>query len=255
MKKAIFKYIYIAIVLFFASLFVLKFGGQAILKAYVRIGIGDCRAIPILCMAPEKELNNPEIDKAYISELLPYSFPGQELPYSFPGLEVSIPKGFTVIRGSTTKVYYKRRKYDAKTPTVFLLYQKPNFFINLFPQLRKEGIENNYGFVTRTLYAQLENINNITDAFFVIMKSVFTPNIGRQENAGIVKFKMLDKRGFITYNMAPLESYFDCDIINSDDAFFKIYIKDKGKRLDLDKVLAIISTMHTTNIMAKDVSK
>lgn len=255
MKRRIIKYIYTAIVLFFALLFVVKFSGPAILKAYVRTGTGDCKSLPILCMTPEKELSNPEIDKTYISELLPYSFPGQVLPYSFPGIEVSVPKGFTVIRGSITKVYYKRKKYDAKTPTVFLMYQKPSFFINLFPQLRKEGIENNYGFVTRTLYAKLEDINNITDAFFVIMKSVFTPNIGAQENAGIVKFKMLDKRGFITYNMAPLENYFDCDIISSDDAFFKIYIKDKGKRLDLYNVLAIISTMRTSNIMAQDTPK
>ena len=246
MRKRILKYLCIAVVLLFALSFIAAFGGTAILKAYVTAGIGDCSRMPIFCKLPEKEISNPGIDKTYVSELLPYSFPGQESPYLFPGIEISVPKSFAVVRGSITKVYYKRRKYDAKTPTVYLLYHKPGFFINLFPQLKNYGIENNYEFVTRTLYAQLEDINNITDAFFVIMKSIFTPNLGEQENLRIFKFTTSDKRGFISYNLTPAENYFDCDVINSDDGFFKIYIKDKERRLDLDKVLAIISTLNVS---------
>lgn len=246
MRKGIIKYLYITVLLLFALSFVAAFGGTALLKAYVTAGIGDCSRMPIFCKLPEKEISNPGIDRTYISELLLYSFAGQELPYFFPDIEISVPKGFAVVKGSITKVYYKRRKYDAKTPTVYLLYQKPGFFINLFPRLKNYGIENNYEFVTRTLYAQLEDINNITDAFFVIMKSVFTPNLGEQENLRIFKFTISDKRGFINYNLTPAENYFDCDVIDSDDAFFKIYIKDKNRKLDLDKVLAIISTLNVS---------
>ena len=240
------KYISIAVVLSFSLLFVAKFGGLAILKAYVQAGIGNCRTLPLLCITPEKELVSPEIDKTYLQELL---------PYTFPGIEISIPKGFTVIKGSVTKVYYKKRKYDAESPVIYLLYQKPIFFINLFPQLQKQGIENNYEFVNRTMHAQFTNIDNLTDAFFVIMKSVFTPNLGEQKNIKIVKFKTSDKKGFITYNLTPSENYFDCDVISDDDAFFKIYIKDKGAKLDLNKVLAIISTLNISNIAALDTSK
>ncbi len=246
MKKRTLKYIYIAVVLFFALSFVAKFGGPAILKAYVQTSIGNCRTMPLLCITPEKEIINPEIDKTRCSELL---------PYTFPGIEISIPKGFTVIKGRVTKVYYKKRKYDAKSPVIYLLYQKPKFFINLFPQLQKQGIENNYEFVNRTMHAQFTNIDNLTDAFFVIMKTIFAPNLGDQKNIKMIKFATADKKGFITYNLTSTENYFDCDVINSDDAFFKIYIKDKGAKLDLNKVLVIISTLNISNIAALDTSK
>jgi len=42
--------------------------------------------------------------------------------------------------------------------------------------------------------------------------------------------------------LAKADNYFDCNIINNAGDFFKIYIKDKGASLDLDKVVAIIST-------------
>jgi len=255
MKKRTLKYIYVAIVLLFALLFVGAFGGPAILKAYVQAGVGNCRTIPILCIVPEEEVLNPKIDKTYLSEFLPYSFPAKELPYFLPRMEVSVPKGFIVIRGSLTKVYYKRRKYNAKSPTIYLLYQKPKFFINIFPQVKGQGIENNYDFVNRTLNAQFTNIGNITDTFFVIMKSVFTPDIGDQKNVKIVKFKTADNKGFITYNFTASENYFDCDVIKDDDAFLKVYIKDKDRKLDLDKVIAIISTLKVPKIPVLDTSK
>ncbi len=246
MKKKILKYVYVLIILSSASLFVVKFGGPEILKGYVRTGIGDCRKIPILCVVPEEAVINPEIDKIRLQEFLPYTFARRELPYFLPKMEVSVPKGFAVVRGSVTKVYYKRRKYNAKSSTVYLLYQKPNFFINLFPQLKNRGISNNYDFVNRTLSSQFTNIGSITDTFFVIMKSIFTPNLGEQKNIKMVKFKTSDKKGFITYNLTPSENYFDCDVINNDDAFFKGDIKDKGAKLDLDKVFAIISTLNVS---------
>lgn len=246
MKKRYSKYIYIAAVLALGIAFVAIFAGPAILKAYVTTGIGDCARIPIFCRVPEKEIVEPAIDSGYISELLPYVFPSRELPYFFPGMEIYVPKGFAVIRGNITKVYYKRRKFDAETPTIYLLYQKPGFFAGLFPRLRKQGIKNNYEFVSRTMYAHLGDVGNITDTFFVIMKSIFTPNLGEAQELKIVKFAVSGKRGFITYNLTSAGNYFDCDVINGGDAFFKVYIKDREKTLDLDKVLAVIATLKVT---------
>ena len=128
-----------------------------------------------------------------------------------------------------------------------MVYQKPKFFINLFPQVKKQGVENNYDFLTRTMNAKVKDIDNVTDAFFVIMKSIFTPNLGDQKNIKMVQFESLGKKGFITYNLNPEENYFDCDVVSSDDTFVKIYIKDKGRALDLDKVIAIISTAKISN--------
>ncbi|MDP3731511.1 MAG: hypothetical protein Q8R31_00565 [Candidatus Omnitrophota bacterium] len=246
MQKRTLKYIYISAVLSFVLLFVAKFGGPAILKAYVEIGIGNCRTLPLLCILPEKEIVNLEIDKTYLEELL---------PYTFPGIRISIPKGFTVIKGQVTKAYYKKRKFTAKSPVIYLLYQKPKFFINIFPQVKKQGVKDNYDFLTRTMNAKFNDIENLTDAFFVIMKTIFTPNLGDQENIKMVKFESAGKKGFINYNLASPENYFDCNVIDSNDALFKIYIKDEGARLDLDKVLAIISTLHASNISALDESK
>lgn len=86
----------------------------------------------------------------------------------------------------------------------------------------------------------------------------------------MTQFRLNGKRGFINYNLgdqsgiasspqpaasvakqsprndgqglyAPV-NYFDCNIIDDQGGFFKIYIKDDGARLDLNRVLAIIST-------------
>jgi hypothetical protein len=250
MKKKAVKYLYITVVLFFLVLFVAKFGKQAILKAYIEAGIGNCVKIPILCIVPEEEAIISETDKDYISGLLPYSFPARQLPYVLPKMKVSVPKGFTVIRGAVTKVYYKKRKYNSETPTVYLLYQKPEFFINLFPQLKKLGIKNNYDFVSRTMNARFTSIDGITDTFFVIMKSIFTPDIGDQRNVKIARFHAADKKGFITYNLGITENYFDCDVIGDNDAFYKLYIKDMDQKLDLGKVVAIVSTLKVSGAPA-----
>jgi len=251
MKRKIIKYFYVAIALIFGLLFVAKFGEPAILKAYVKTGIGDCQTTPLLCIVPETELANPEIDKTYLEGLVPYCFPAKLLPFPLPNMSVLVPKGFSVIRGSTTKVYYKKKKFNQKVPIIYLLYQKPQFFPNLFPQLKKQGIKDNYQFLTRVMTAQFMNVNNLTDAFFVIMKSVFIPDLGNQKNVKMLRFVMNDRRGFIGYNLGPSENYFNCDIITGDDTFFKIYIKDKNRKLNLDNVLAIVSTLSLSNIVVK----
>lgn len=222
------------LVLFFAFVFLVKFGRPAILKSYVVTGIGDCQKMPILCIAPEKEIINPAIDETYIQELI---------PYKFSQLEVCLPKGFTVVNEKVTKVYYKKKWHQKRGAVVYLLYEAPDFFINLFPQAKKRGIMNDYEFLNRTMYAKIKDINNLTDTFFVIMKTVFTPYMSDQKNIKIIKFSNIDNKGFITYKLSPLENYFDCNVINQEGDFFKVYIKDKGARLDLDKVIAIVSTI------------
>jgi len=233
-KERILKILSIIIVLLLAILFVIKFGGPPILKLYIQTGIGDCQKIPILCMAPQETIINPRIDKEYISELL---------PYKFPKIAVYIPKGFTVVQENITKVYYKKRKRQQSDATIYLLRQEPNFFINLFPQSTKQGIKDDYEFMRRTMYAKLSQIKNLNDAFFVIVKSIFTPDLGNQKNVKMAQFVIGDKKGFINYNLTKPDNYFDCNVINNEGDFFKVYIKDRQAKLDLDKVLAIISTV------------
>lgn len=234
MKEKILDVISITIVLILCLAFVVKFGGPSILKLYVERGIGNCQTIPILCMAPEEEIVNPKINKEYIAEFL---------PYKFPKIQVLVPRGFTVSAEKITKVYYKRQKRKHSGAVVYLLYEKPNFFMGLFPQLKKRGIKNNYEFFQRTMAAKLKDVKTLSDALFVIIKSVFTPDIGNQHNVKIIKFIIDDKRGFINYNLEKTKNYFDCNIIDPQDNFFKIYIKDERKQLDLDKVFAIIFTV------------
>ena len=237
MKRRVFlsKYISITVVLILAILFVAKFGGPSILKLYIETGIGSCQKMPIFCMAPEKTIINPEVKREYIAELI---------PYKFPKLEICIPEKFLVVQEKIKKVYYKKGKPQPTQSIVYLLYEEPDFFVNLFPQLKKQGIVDNYNFIKRTMSAKLKDIKNLTDAFFVIMKGIFSPDIGDQKNVKMLQFIIADKKGFINYNLTKTNNYFDCNVINRQGDFFKLYIKDTGARLNLDKVLAIISTVN-----------
>ena len=235
-KDSFLEYISITLILLLGILFVVKFGGPATLRLYIQTGIGDCQKIPILCMSPEEKIINPPIDKEYISELL---------PYKFPKIAIYIPKGFTVVQDKITKVYYKKKKRQHGDATIYLFHQEPNFFISLFPRSAKQGIKDNYEFMKRTMYAKLNEIKNLDDTFFVIVKSIFTPDLGEQRNVKMAQFSIADKKGFINYSLAQTSRYFDCNIINNNGDVFKVYIKDKAATLDLNKVLAIISTVKT----------
>lgn len=237
MKQKIPKIILSVILFLFALIYVAKFSGPNILKLYIESGIGDCQKIPILCMAPGEEIRNPPINKEAIAE---------SILYRFPKMSLSIPKGFTVVKETVKKVYYKKKKRRYPGAIIYLLYEEPGFFVNLFPQFKKEGIISNYEFIKRTMYARIGSIKDLQDAFFVIMKGIFIPDLGEQRNVKLVQFSLRDKGGFINYNLSSPDNYFDCDIINNRGDFFKIYIKDKGARLDLEKVFAIISTLHKT---------
>lgn len=236
MKEKILKSFSITIVFLLSLVFVIKFGGPATLRLYVQTAIGDCQKIPILCMSPEEKIINPSIDKEYILQLL---------PYEFPKIAIYIPKGFTVVQEKVTKVYYKKKKRQHGDAIVYLFHQEPNFFINLFPQSAKQGIKDDYEFMKRTMYAKLNEIKNLNDTFFVIVKSIFTPDLGDRKNVKMAQFIIAGKKGFINYNLAQTNNYFDCNIVNNNGDIFKIYIKDKTATLDLNKVLAIISTVKT----------
>lgn len=232
MKKKVKKYLLIALFLFLGILFVIKFAGSSILRLYIETGIGSCKTTPVFCMAPESEIINPQIDKEYLETLI---------EYRLEQIKVSLPKEFKVIKQKITKVYYKKKREKVKDAVIYLLYEPVNFFPDLFPQLQKYGILDNYEFIKRVMDARLNKINNLVDGFFVIIKGVFIPDLGDQNKVRIIRFTAPGQKGFIAYNMNK-ENYFNCDII-SDEGFFKIYIKDKAKQLDLDKVFSIVSTL------------
>jgi hypothetical protein len=213
--------------------FVIKFAGPKILRQYISYGIGDCKTIPILCMYPDEKVLTPEINKAYIDTLV---------EQRFPKVSILAPKSFTLVQELIKRRYYKKRRAD-KNAVIYLLRQEPDEFIRLYPDVQKQGIRDNYEFMRQLMYANLSKVSNVSDAFFIIMKSVFTPDIGPQGIARMIKFELAEKRGFINYTMAKPNNYFDCNVLDPRGNFFKVYIKDTGARLDLNKVFAIISTL------------
>lgn len=229
------KWISALILLASSIIFVGKFAGPELLKLYLKSGVGDCENIPILCMAPEENIIQININKEYLNELLPYKFP--------PDMQVYLPKEFTVVKERITKVYYKRKKRTSSDATFYLLYEPPDFFSNLFPQLKNRGIEDDYGIIGRTMSARLSEVKTLNDAFFIIMKGIFTPDLGDQKKVKMATFVMDDRKGFINYNLSRKENFFDCNIFDKEKHFFKIYIKDRRAALDLEKVFTIISTI------------
>lgn len=233
MKEKIRKNILKVIILLLAVAFLVKFHRAAILRMYIETCVGNCEKMPILCKVPEEEIINPKINEEYFAQLT---------PYKFPELEIHIPKTFSIVKEKIYRTYYKRKKRKENEAIIYLLHESPNFFINLFPQLNKQGIKNDHEFLMRVMSAKLKDINNLTDALFVIIKSIFTPDLGNQKYIKMVKFTSANEAGFINYNLLPSGNYFDCNVITTRGDFFKIYIKDKRATLDLDKVLTIIST-------------
>jgi hypothetical protein len=234
MKERVLKYLSITVVFLLCLLFIARLAGPRILRTYVESGIGNCQKIPILCLAPSEEIINPQIDKTYLAELK---------LYKFPDMHILMPKTFLVVKERIKKVYYKRANRRQTGDVAYLLYEKPYFFKNLFPQVERSGIKDDYDFFNHTMYAKLDNIQNLTDVFFVIIKSIFIPDLGSGSNLKIIKFSTTELRGFIAYSLGEKENYFDCNIFNRRDEFFKVYIKDQGVACDLNKVLTIISTI------------
>jgi hypothetical protein len=161
-------------------------------------------------------------------------------------MSIAIPKGFTLIQELVKKPYYKKRHPNHKE-VIYVLIQEPGAFLRLYPDVRKAGVQDNYEFIRRLEYANLPQVNNITSAFFLIMKSIFTPDIGNQNTAKMIRFEFQDYKGFINYTMALPNNYFDCNVSDSQGNFFKVYIRDIGAKLDLNNVFAIISTLKPVN--------
>ncbi|MFA5090369.1 MAG: hypothetical protein WC510_04985 [Candidatus Omnitrophota bacterium] len=237
MKKARLKHIYNGVFLFLALVFIFAFGGSKILKAYIEMGIGSCRDNPMLCMVPGGEIRSYKGDTLYLSGLV---------LYRLPGMTISLPRGFLVVKEAIKKPYYKKRLRKSSENAIYLLQQKEDFFLNLFPSLRKKGIKNNYDFLYYTMHATPDKMNSLTDAFFMIMKAIFTPDLGRGKDIRMTTWRIGEVSGFINYNLASSGNYFDCNIVDGQGVFYKIYIKDKACRLNLDKVLMIISSIKKT---------
>lgn len=235
--RLIFSYLLIIIL---ALLFVIKFAGERFLKMYIEAGVGNCKNVPVLCMEPEKNTLYPSVDEDYINTQL--------IAYQFPKIKIKLPNGFNVVQELKKKIYYKRHEDEmGDFPIVYLLHQDPGFFLSLYPQLKKEGINDNYDFIKKMMETRLDKMRGLTDAFFIIMKGIFTPNLGNEKNLTTISFQLKDLKGFINYNLQEEANFFDCDIINSNDDFFKVYIKDKNKVLDLDKLFSVISTVKANN--------
>ena len=94
--------------------------------------------------------------------------------------------------------------------------------------------------------AKINEVKTLNDAFFIIMKGIFTPDLGDQTKVKMARFVTNDKKGFINYNLSKKENFFDCNIFDEEKNFFKIYIKDRRAALDLEKVFTIISTVKKT---------
>ncbi len=233
MRNKIKDNILIACFLGLGVLFVIRFGGQAILRMYIEAGLGNCQKTPILCVKPQREVINPVINEKYLFGL----------PYSELGaIQICTPKEFKLVKQKITKIY-KEEAFKTGGSAIYLLWEQPNFFVNLFPQSRKYGINNDYDFISTVMNVNLNEIDNLTGAFFAIMKGIFTPNLGDQSNVKIVKVTNRKFKGFISYNLGSAENYFDCNIFDNENNYFKVYIKDLKKMLDMNKVLAIISSI------------
>jgi len=97
------------------------------------------------------------------------------------------------------------------------------------------------------MYANLNKVENVTDGFFVVMKSIFIPDVGNQETARMIRFKHGGKTGYINYTLGSNDNYFDCNVLDEKGNFFKVYIKDIRGRLDLNDVYLIIDSLKAIN--------
>jgi len=237
-KQLITKYFLIAVILFMGALFLWKFGLPQLLRAYLQFGIGTCGKIPILCKMPQEDLGEVAVNKEFIAGLV---------EYRFPNTKILVPRQFNIVFERIRKYYYKKYKRMDKGATIYLLHEPVDFFITLFPDIKKKGIEDDYEFLSRTMCANLGTVNNVTDAFFVIMKSIFVPNLSDQNHVKMIRLSFDGKRAFINYYLSEKGNFFDCSLVSLKEGFFKIYIKDPLAQLDLEKVIAIASTIHALN--------
>ncbi|MFA5096166.1 MAG: hypothetical protein WC478_02380 [Candidatus Omnitrophota bacterium] len=235
MKKTLKRRLLLIAALLAAIAFVVKFGLPQVLRGYIRTGIGDCKRIPILCMTPEEITPGFVADQDYIRELM---------PLEFPNTRVSVPRGFKVVQELVARPFYKKkrlgRNHDA---VIYLIHQPPGFFLKLFPQAGKIGMRNNYEFFRAVMHSTEPGIRNVDDAMFVILKSIFTPDLGNQRTMKMIQFRSGGRDYFINYNLSGPAYLFDCCVLTPEGDFFKAYIKDTLATLDLEKVFSILTTL------------
>jgi len=237
MKEKLLKITTTVIVLLAALAFLIKFGGPSLLRQYIAMGIGNCQKIPILCTTPGNEVMKPEVDKALSKDFI---------PYIFPKMSVSAPRGFSVVQEMIKRYYYKKNIKQSAGSIIYVLHEEKGYFPELFSEAHKMGIVTNQEFIRHVMYAKPQEVKTLGDAFFVIMKSIFIPDVGNQKNAIMAQFEAGDRRGYITYNLTKDENFFSCDIVTDSGVYFKVYVKDKGAKLGLNDVFAIISTLAGT---------
>ncbi|MEW6101959.1 MAG: hypothetical protein AB1481_06675 [Candidatus Omnitrophota bacterium] len=232
-KKGPFHYIIAAITLLIGLILVIKFTGKDILRLYLEAGVGNCKELPILCAVPQEIFAK---DSLMVPAL-------ELLPYTLKKIKISLPPGFNAVEEDIRKVYYKKHKRLYDGAVVYVLYKDVDFFTGLFPELKKIGINDDAGFIERTMSADLHNTNSLADAFFVIMKGIFASDLGSQENLKMVKLYSPGRISYINFNISEKGNYFDSNLVDKREGFFKIYIKDTQSQLDLEKVILILSTV------------
>ncbi len=233
-KGGFLTYAYASVLLALALLFIAKFAGPSLLRLYIQGGLGDCSKMTVFCKLPWESFDNAAPDGEFIDSCI---------DYDFPKMSALAPRGFSVVHERITRVPHKK-KVDRKDDSIIYFYHEgPDFFVNLFPQVKKTGISDDYKFIERVMNARFNEISTIADAFYVIVKGVFTPDLGKdQAQIRMARFAIAGKKGFINYSLGTEANFFDCNVIDK-SGYFKVYIKDKGRQLDINKVLFIVSTL------------
>lgn len=233
-RKNWLKITFIILALAGAVLYIAHFAGPKILRMYVHAGIGFIHRQPIFGMKPSDASVPLEINEEYLTELK---------PYKFSDVSISLPKEYRVVQGTEEKSYYKKYTKKSSGAVVYLLYQPPHYFVDSFPDIKEKGVTDDYTFVKKTMQSDADIIRNVTDAFFVVMKSLFTPDLGNQKNLCMISFEGHGKKGFISFNLGETEYAFVCDVFDSGNNYFKIFLRDKSRKMDLRKIFTIISTV------------
>lgn len=234
MANRFFKPFALLLILGAAVLFIIRFGGPQLLSFYVRSGLGKEVHLPIFYSARKEERAVTAVSEQVLAQLR---------PTRMENVELGVPKEFVIFKGALKRSYYKKWPPKSAGSQIHLLTQPKNYFVRLNPQVMAQGVSDDYEFLRRVQDARLDRIRSISDAFFVIMKGIFTPDLGDQKDLRTVTFTLPGKRGFLTESHASEGDFYDCNFFDDRDRYFKLYIKDLNRSLSRSGVLAIVSTV------------
>ena len=128
------NFLKVLLVLFFLLLSlaaIISLKGSSFLRLYIESGIGTCAKIPIFCMSPEERPIEASVNEEYSRQLI---------RQKFVKMEISIPKGFTIVQERVKKTYFKKKKFLGPEPTIYVVHEEKDFFVRLFPDLKKHGV-------------------------------------------------------------------------------------------------------------------